>query len=126
MTSMELLVLDGEYAVWKLAPEAEIPVLADAPFLSVTRTATELSVVAPVDGAPDGVHVETGWSCLEVRGPLAFNETGVLASISAALADAGVSIFVVSTFDTDYLLVRSAHLDRAVAALEAAGHAVQI
>ncbi len=111
--------------MWKLAVDSVLPPFGDEPFLSVTRTAAELSVVGPAGQVPNGVPVETGWACLEVLGPLAFDLTGVLAGISAPLADAGVPIFVVSTFDTDYVLVRSAHLARAVEALEAAGHQVK-
>lgn len=111
--------------MWRLPPDSVPPPPGDSLFLSVTRTAAELSVVGPAGLVPDGVPVETGWACLEVEGPLAFELTGVLAGISAPLAAAGVPIFVVSTFDTDYVLVHSGHLERAVAALEGAGHSVE-
>ncbi len=124
MRFVDLQVLEGEYAVWKLPPDAPLPEFVDAPFSSMTRTHAELSVVAPAHQAPTGVPVEDGWSCLEVQGPLAFELTGVLAELSASLATAEIPIFVVSTFDTDYLLVRTALLERAVAALKAAGHRV--
>ena len=111
--------------MWRLPPDSPPPPLDETSFLSVTRTAAELSVVGPADMVPEGAAVEAGWACLEVSGPLAFELTGVLAGISAPLAAAGVPIFVVSTFDTDYVLVQSAHLERAVAALEGAGHRVE-
>jgi hypothetical protein len=125
LKSVSLRVLEGEFAVWKLPPDSVPPPLGDSLFLSVTRTAAELSIVGPTEVVPDGVPVETGWACLEVQGPLAFELTGILAGISAPLAAAGVPIFVVSTFDTDYVLVHSVHLERAVAALEGAGHSVE-
>ena len=125
MKGVSLRVLRGEFAVWKLPPDSAPPPPGDSLFLSVTRTATELSIVGPADLVPDGAPAETGWACLEVQGPLAFELTGILAGISAPLAAAEVPIFVVSTFDTDYVLVRSAHLERAVEALEAAGHRVE-
>lgn len=125
MKTVSLRVLEGEFAVWKLPPDSVPPAFGDAPFLSITRTAVELSVVGPAEHVPDGAFVETGWACLEVQGPLAFELTGVLAGISAPLADAGVPIFVVSTFDTDYVLVSRANLERALAALRAAGHLVE-
>lgn len=125
MNAVPLRVLEGEFAVWKLPPASVLPPLGDSLFLSVTRTAEELSVVGPAAMVPDGVPVETGWTCLEVRGPLAFELTGVLAGISAPLAAAGVPIFVVSTFDTDYVLVPTFHLERALAALEGAGHRIE-
>ena len=71
---------------------------------------------------PAGIHHEGGWRVLAVRGPLAFELTGVLASLASPLAAAGVSIFALSTFDTDYLLVPGDRLETALAALEAAGH----
>lgn len=125
MKSVSLRVLEGKFAVWKLPPDSVLPPLGDASFLSITRTAAELSVVGPADQVPDGVAAETGWACLEVQGPLPFELTGVLAGISAPLAAAVVPIFVVSTFDTDYVLVHSAHLERAVEALKAGGHLVE-
>ncbi len=124
MRPVDLQVLEGEYAVWKLPPDAPLPEFVDAPFFSVTSTPAELSVVAPAHRAPAGVPVEGGWSCLEVQGPLAFELTGVLAELSAPLAAAEIPIFVVSTFDTDYVLVRTAHFERAVEALRAGGHRV--
>ena len=93
-------------------------------FLSVTRTPDEVSVVSLVDDVPEDAEVEAGWSCLKVAGPLAFELTGVLASLSGVLANAAIPIFVVSTFDTDYLLVRTQDLARAREALEADGHQV--
>jgi len=93
-------------------------------FVSVTGTRDEVSVVCPEDQAPEGATVEAGWRCLKVDGPLDFGLTGVLASLAVPLAEAGVSIFAVSTFDTDYVLVKAEALERAAAALETAGHRV--
>jgi hypothetical protein len=117
-----LRLMAGEYAVWKLPPDAPAPQLTDDGFSSVTRTPTELSVVSPAAAVPPDVEAESGWRCLEVAGPLSFELTGVLAGLSAPLAATGVPIFVVSTFDTDYLLVKARDLDRARTALEQAGH----
>jgi len=126
MKPVALTVLEGEYAVWKLPPNSEPPPFGDAPLLSITRTAAELSVVGPADQAPEDAPVARGWTCLGVQGPLAFELTGVLAAISAPLAAAGVPIFVISTFDTDYVLVPRTHVERAVEALEAVGHLVEV
>ena len=125
MSGSALQLMAGEYAVWKLPPDAPAPQLTNDAFSSVTRTPTELSVVSAAAAVPPEVEAETGWRCLEVAGPLSFELTGVLAGLSAPLAAAGIPIFVVSTYDTDYLLVKSRDLDRAKIALERAGHQVK-
>lgn len=91
----------------------------------MTRTADELSVVCAGANVPAAVQAERDWCVLKVRGPLDFAQTGVLARLAAPLAAAGVPIFVLSTFDTDYLLVRAARLVDALAALRDAGHEVE-
>lgn len=96
-----------------------------AAFFAVTRTPGELSVVLPEAAVEAGWRAEKGWRCLAVAGPLDFALTGVLASLASPLAAAGVSLFAVSTYDTDYLLVREEDLARAVAALRNAGHRVE-
>jgi hypothetical protein len=88
------------------------------------RTAAELSVVCEEGAVPDAVRAQRGWRALEVSGPLDLAMTGVLASLAVPLADAGVPIFAVSTYDTDYVLVPGARLHDAVTALRAAGHHV--
>jgi hypothetical protein len=91
---------------------------------SVTRTPDELSVVCPQASVPEGVERERGWCVLKLEGPFEFSEVGVLASVTAPLAEAGVGIFAVSTFDTDYVLVKEEQLDPAVAALRGWSHEV--
>ena len=124
MISLDLSVMPGDYAVWKLPPDAPAPSIESLPFLSVTRTDAELSVVSRSSSVPAGVPVEAGWRCLGVAGPLSFDLTGIVAALTTPLAEAGVPVFVVSTFDTDYLLVRSVDLERACGALEDAGHRI--
>jgi len=115
----------GEYAVARLDPGAPVPGFDAAEGLvSVTRTAAETSVICPVGQAPGGARVEAGWRLLSVRGPLSFTLTGIIAALAGELAAAGVSLFSLSTFDTDHVLVKNAELTRAVAALRAAGHQV--
>jgi len=90
-------------------------------FCSVTRTPTEISIVC--EYPPDVcTKVESGWCALEIVGPLDFALTGVLASFATPLAAAGISIFAISTFDTDYLLVKKDRLEAVNAKLSAAGH----
>jgi hypothetical protein len=118
---LDLRLLPGSFAVCRLAPDAPLP----EAFWSVTRTEDELSVICADDAAPAGAAAQHGWRGLQVAGPLDFGLTGVAAALTTALAAAGVSVLPVATYDTDYLFVREEALARAVAALEAAGHAVR-
>jgi hypothetical protein len=123
---LTLRVLPGAFAVCRLGPAAPPPAWQSAgPFVSITRTADETSVVCPETAAPEGARCERGWRCLRVDGTLDLALVGTLASLLAPLAAEGVSVFTISTFDTDYLLVREADLGRAVEALRAAGHSVR-
>ena len=107
----------------RLDPSAGVPPWAwTGPFAAVTRTPDELSIVCAEDAVPEGVRHESGWGALKIAGPFPFETVGVLASLAGPLALSGISIFAVSTFDTDWLLVKAADLDRAVAVLVAAGH----
>lgn len=126
MPALRLAVEPGRLAVCRLG--AHVPLAGwmwTGALASVTRRSDELSVVCGEAGVPAGVEAETGWRALTVEGPLDFALTGVLSSLAAPLADAGVSIFVLSTFETDVLLVQDAALEGAVAALRAAGHTVE-
>ncbi len=120
---MRLRTLPDSYAVVRLHPGAALPSWVDrGPFRTVTRTEHEVSVVCRDHDVPAGESAERGWRVIEVLGPLDFSLTGVLASLVVPLAEEDVPIFAISTFENDYVLVRGRDLDRAVAALEAAGH----
>ena len=126
MPGLTLTLIPGRFAVCRLDAQEAVPAWAlDGDFFSVTQTAEELSIVCREAGVPKGVLSETGWACLKVEGPLDFALTGVMAALAAPLADAGVSLFAVSTYDTDYLLVKAHALDEAVAALIKAEHTVR-
>ncbi len=121
-----LVPLDGTFAVCRLTADAPVPAwVGGGPFVSITRTADELSIVCRQEAVPAGVRCEPGWRCLRVAGPLDFSLVGVLASLLAPLAEAGVSVFAVCTFDTDYLLVKQPDFPRAAEMLRQAGHAVR-
>ncbi len=124
MKPQRFTLLTGEWAIAKLAPDTPVPpwALAPAAFVSIARTADECSIVAPAPAVPPEVRAERGWAVLRLQGPFAFDQTGILASFAAPLAAANVGIFAVSTFDTDYVLVKTAQLAAALAALRAAGH----
>jgi uncharacterized protein len=126
---IEVDVRPETYAVSRLSPDVELPteLLHASGLVSVTRTPDELSVVCPQPQAallPAGANTSEDWRLLTVRGPLEFTLTGIMAALSAALAAAGVTLFALSTFDTDHLLVRATDLERAVRALREGGHQV--
>ncbi|NKB67879.1 MAG: ACT domain-containing protein [Candidatus Latescibacteria bacterium] len=120
-------VLPTPLAVCRLAPDTPLQglPLGDG-FWSVTRTADELSVVLAGDGVPPHWRAERGWRGLQVQGPLDFSMIGVLAELSGVLAAAQISLFALSTYDTDYLLVQQGDLGRAVEVLAGRGHRIEI
>ena len=123
---LTLTVMPGAFAICRLAPDAPLPSWAAAGrFFSITRTSEELSVVCADGDAPAGVKAEKGWRALKVEGPLELSAVGIIASLAAPLAAERISVFVVSTFDTDYLLVRHESLEAAAAALARAGHRIR-
>jgi len=123
---LTLLEVAGRFAVCKLSPGSAVPAWATAgDVFSVVRTAEELSVVCRQEMVPAGTHAEVDWRCLRVAGAMPFTLVGVLASLTGPVASAGVGVFAVSTFDTDYLLVKEAEFQPAVAALRKAGHSVE-
>lgn len=119
-----LQLLGETYAICRLeggsALPPELPVRDR--LLSVTSTPAEVSIVCREEHAPAGARTETGWRAMEVEGPLDFALTGVLAGLTAPLAEADVRVFAVSTYDTDYILVRTQQLASAIRALNAAEH----
>ena len=116
-------VLEGTFAVCRLAPTVAIPEWAlRAGLFSITRTAEELSLVCPETHVPAGIPAEYGWACLQLQGPFPFAMSGVLAAFIEPLAEAGIGIFAISTFDTDCVLVKTDRLATTIAKLEQAGH----
>lgn len=115
-------VLAGEYAVCRLNPDAPVPGWATGPFLNVTVTDDELAIICPAERVPADVRAERDWRVLKLVGPFPFSAVGVLASLATPLAEAGISLLSIATYDTDYFLVKSATLEEAVRVLVAAGH----
>jgi hypothetical protein len=126
-----LSILDRAFGICRLESGAETPDwVITLDFFSITRTREELSIVAPEGDLrraelPAEAKVEGGWACMKVEGPLDLSLVGVLAELSGTLAEAGISIFAVSTYDTDYILVKNEDLDVAVRALSDAGHLIR-
>lgn len=116
-----LCVLEGRFTIHRFAADQKIPTpVYEGQFYSISKTDEELSIVCSAEVRLDSARSETGWACIKVLGPLNFSLTGILADISAALAGEKISIFAISTFDTDYILVKSKSLQVAKTALQKA------
>ena len=125
---MKLKEIAGTYSILRYAPDEKIPDwVYQSGFLSISRTDEELSIVCDADAVQDAEGTggaqdrEDDWKCLKVQGPLDFSLTGILSSIASPLADAKISIFAISTFDTDYVMLKSDHLGTAKQTLRTAG-----
>jgi hypothetical protein len=122
---IELRQLSEDYAICKLGPTSAIPEWADGEgFVSISRTDEELSIVCRAERVPAEIHASAGWRCLQFVGPFAFDETGIALSVIRPLSESGIGIFLVSTFDTDYLLIRERDMEAARATLLRAGHSL--
>jgi hypothetical protein len=122
---LTLDLLPGNLAICLLPPDAATPQWALASsFSTVSRTTEELSVIVPEDQVPPEVKCEKRFRALKVRGPLEFNAVGILASLAGPLAETGVSIIAISTYLTDYILVRQEDLEWAVKTLQNIGHII--
>jgi hypothetical protein len=111
--------------ICRLVPEAIIPDWAKSGgFVSITRTDDELSIVCAEADVPGDVKSDRGWRCFKVEGPLDLSLTGVLASLVSPLAEARINIFAISTYDTDYVLVKDHMVSKAAEVLTLSGHRV--
>ena len=125
MVSLPLSILPYRLAVCRLEPGANLPgELFHLPFWSVTNTGDEISIIVPEENIPPDCQSENHWSCLKVQGPLDFGLTGILASLTSPLAEAGIPVFALSTFDTDYLMVKYSDLEKTIAVLRNHGHQI--
>lgn len=120
-----LRVLESQFAVCQLPADAVGPAWALGEIVSVTRTAQELSVVCGEEMVPEGITAERGWRCLALKGAFSLEQAGVLAQLTRPLAESGVPVFALSTFDTDYLFVKEERLADASAAFRRNGHVVE-
>jgi uncharacterized protein len=122
---LSLSLLPKSFVICRLAAEAPIPAWATrGDFFSITRTSEELSLIAEMELVPADLRAETTWRAMKAHGPFDLSEVGVLASLVTPLAENEVSVFTISTFDTDYLFTRSGQLQAALGALREAGHTV--
>lgn len=125
MAKPTLQILDEAFSIHRLPPGAAIPeVVPTCTFHWIGRTDEETSIVCPSSVTVAGARTEPGWSCIKVIGPIDFAVTGLLAGLSHVLAEAGIGIFALSTFDTDYLLVPSSRIEEAATLLGRAGYGI--
>jgi len=119
---LKLELLDDTFTIHRFSPSAKIPdgVFGEA-FFSIVKTEEELSIVCRKFLILNSENSSQGWSCIKVSGPLDLNTTGILAKLSKVLAEEWISIFAISTYDTDYILVNADKATEAVAALNDAG-----
>ena len=122
---LRLKVLSGRFTVCRFPSGAALPSWAmEGPLSSITRTEDEVSVICAVELVPAWVQREDGWRCLKLRGPFPFSMVGILVSVLTPLAEATVGIVAISTYDTDYVLVKDTDLERALDVLAGAGHTI--
>jgi len=118
-----LSVLEETFSIHRLAPDASLPeAVSECDFYSLSKTTDELSLVCPEHLAVKSEKSNPDWKCLKVAGPLDFELTGILAGITEVLAKEKLSVFAISTFDTDYILIKKQGLTAAISALQRAGY----
>jgi len=119
-------LMDGTYAIVRLAPDAPAPQWATKGlFTSISRSVEELSIVCPAENLPQDVETQHRWQCFKLEGPFPFSMTGVLLSFIEPLSSNGIPIFAVSTYDTDYVLIQEEWVGAALTALQNAGHELE-
>jgi hypothetical protein len=123
---LTFIILRETFAICRLDKDAPIPDWAfQGGLFSVTRTKDELSIVCPLINVPKGILCNQGWSCLKIKGPLDLSLTGIISSIAATLEAEGMSLFSISTYDTDYVMVKEKDLEKGIFALTEAGQKIQ-
>ena len=121
---MKLSILSERFAICRLPPQQSLPSWFSyaGTLVSVTCTSDERSIVCPEEFVPQDVQSERGWKVIKVLGPLDFSLTGILASLAIPLANKQIPLFALSTFDTDYLLVKEIFIQQAQDVLAQSGH----
>lgn len=120
---MEIKLIQGEFAVCKIEDVTKVDFLDE--FYFIGKTDEELSLVCLVDSVPKNtIECENGWNALRIQGVLDFALVGILAKISSLLAENEISIFAISTFNTDYILMKKQHLEKAISILRNSGYQV--
>ncbi len=122
---MNLIPLEGLFSICQLDPNSEVPAWAfESDFYSITRTPDELSIICNRLNIPKYLKCDSDWRVLKIDGTFPFDEIGILNAITMPLAEANISLLTVSTYDTDFILVKESHFEQAVRFLESAGHSL--
>ena len=119
--ALRLFLYKEVFAICRLEPSREIPAWAikgNPSFFTVSKTETELSITCVEKNVPPGITREGGWRAFSLEGPIAFSQTGILISLIEPLANAGISIFAISTFDTDFIMLKEMVLEKAIQVLQ--------
>jgi len=123
---LTFMILQETFVICRLDKDAPIPDWAvQGNLYSVTRTKDELSIVCPLINVPKGIVCNQGWSCLKFKGPLDLSLTGIISSIASTLERENISLFSISTYDTDYVMVKEKNLEQAIFALTKAGQRIE-
>lgn len=126
MNQLTFILADGVFSLCRLAPEDAIPSWAlSSDFYTISKTNDELSVVCESQYVPAGIKQDGNWRLLKIAAVLDLSLTGITAKFSTALANAGVNLCVIATYETDYILVKQEKLQTAITALQDAGFIVQ-
>jgi hypothetical protein len=122
---LKLSLLKDKYAICTLPNDTPIPDWAlTQSLISITRTGKELTIVCRMDSIPSELQSDLNWRCFRIDGSFDLNQIGVISSISSPLADAGISIYVISTYDTDYFLVQDKNVEQTISTLSNSGHSI--
>ncbi len=125
MSQLKLKILQGQFSIHRFVSGSEIPSqVYESEFFTISKTDDEISIVCDSSIQLNSEKISNGWSCFKVIGPLDFSITGILAKLSSSLAEAGISIFAISTYDTDYILVKSEKLQLASETLIRSGYII--
>ena len=122
---LKISLLKDKYGICTLPNDAPIPDwVSNESLASITRTDKELTIVCRQDIIPSELKSDLNWRCFKIDGSFDLNQIGVISSISSPLADAGISIYVISTYDTDYFLVKEDNLEQTISTLSNSGHSI--
>ncbi|QEE14670.1 ACT domain-containing protein [Promethearchaeum syntrophicum] len=126
MAKLDLVILKKKFAICQLSPKDSIPDPSNlGDFWSITKTDDEISLIVPENKIPHvNCKTEKSWRAIKIIGPLYFSLTGIIATLSTALAKAGISIFAFSTYNTDYVLVKEKNVEQSIEVLEKSGHKI--